>query len=729
MKKRKELDALLMNGKKSRPKRSKDGHELLQNLDSESNSSEFDEFIMQPRKQTVVRRKGALCSLCIRLFLFVLIAGCISLTFGVILMHLELKHDLDVLRKRLETVETRSQPTDPLNNSITDLQSKVGHMPALLTKVGNLNTSIINLQEVINKLQKTVKDLQDSSTSHTEDNSKIGENINQVNLALQAAKADLTDKVGANEESITTLKTDVASLTERVTQLSQSSSSTTDKPDGSNTGVTTPDNILVLQQSLEAINKTVNSLNDTIDHLNTEVLALRGASSSQGDSTGMELLDVLQKNVTYLMAIVQKEISGDDNDVANPDDGSPPTTAGGSPPLNVTVWQSAIEGRLRSLEVTVQQLNPGDLNNNLLNNETTRGFQTILEQTYGVFREEIHGNLQGLEDGLQILNESSVQHDVKFNNVLQRLDGLESTVKSLQNATQASEDTITTAEPQPDTEPQPDNEPPTTPVKPPIAPPAKVLTSPPIKTPDNPPAGGIPESSGSKAPKTEDGEIPPAEGTTISEQDAGTTMKPPTTTDSELQSELTALTGIVPSRTMRSTLIKDLTTNILNSLISEQDLPTSLLMLTGSELPTGVSEKYLSPTNQKTSSHTNKIEQLTLTTKADIKTSPLVELSLLNNEETTIISTASKTTPKIVSTTTTSTPLPVLSIQGVNSYNALRRNFSAWDRNRDKKLSFGEFSRISDVRKHRIPESTFKLYDSDGDSHLSLGEMRLAMHL
>lgn len=56
MKKRKELDALLMNGKKSRPKRSKDGHELLQNLDSESNSSEFDEFIMQPRKQTVVRR-------------------------------------------------------------------------------------------------------------------------------------------------------------------------------------------------------------------------------------------------------------------------------------------------------------------------------------------------------------------------------------------------------------------------------------------------------------------------------------------------------------------------------------------------------------------------------------------------------------------------------------------------------------------------------------------------
>ncbi|PIK59761.1 hypothetical protein BSL78_03333 [Apostichopus japonicus] len=387
----------------------------------------------------VLMEEGRPLSLCIRLFLFVLIAGCISLTFGVILMHLELKHDLDVLRKRLETVETRSQPTDPLNNSITDLQSKVGHVPALLTKVGNLNTSIINLQEVINKLQKTVKDLQDSSTSHTEDNSKIGENINQVNLALQAAKADLTDKVGANEESITTLKTDVASLTERVTQLSQSSSSTTDKPDGSNTGVTTPDNILVLQQSLEAINKTVNSLNDTIDHLTTEVLALRGASSSQGDATGMELLDVLQKNVTYLMAIVQKEISVDDNDVTNPDDGSPPTTAGGSPPLNVTVWQSAIEGRLRSLEVTVQQLNPEDLNNNLLNNETTRGFQTILEQTYGVFREEIQGSLLGLEDGLQILNESSVQHDVKFNNVLQRLDGLESTVKSLQNATQASE--------------------------------------------------------------------------------------------------------------------------------------------------------------------------------------------------------------------------------------------------------------------------------------------------
>lgn len=56
MKKRKELDALLMNGKKSCPKRTKDGHELLQNMDSESNSSELDEFIMQPRKQTVVRR-------------------------------------------------------------------------------------------------------------------------------------------------------------------------------------------------------------------------------------------------------------------------------------------------------------------------------------------------------------------------------------------------------------------------------------------------------------------------------------------------------------------------------------------------------------------------------------------------------------------------------------------------------------------------------------------------
>lgn len=38
-----------------------------------------------------------------------------------------------------------------------------------------VSIQIINLQEVINKLQKTVKDLQDSSTSHTEDNSKIGE--------------------------------------------------------------------------------------------------------------------------------------------------------------------------------------------------------------------------------------------------------------------------------------------------------------------------------------------------------------------------------------------------------------------------------------------------------------------------------------------------------------------------------------------------------------------------
>lgn len=38
------------------------------------------------------------------------------------------------------------------------------------------------------------------------------QNINQVNLALQAAKADLTDKVGANEESITTLKVSNALL-------------------------------------------------------------------------------------------------------------------------------------------------------------------------------------------------------------------------------------------------------------------------------------------------------------------------------------------------------------------------------------------------------------------------------------------------------------------------------------------------------------------------------------
>lgn len=430
MKKRKELDALLMNGKKSRPKRTKDGHELLQNMDSESNSSELDEFIMQPRKQTVVRRKDAICSLCIRLFVFILVVGCIAITAGVVWMHMELKNDLDDLRKRLEDVESKTHATALVELPIADLQSKAESIPALITKVGNLNTSISNLQEAINTLQKSVNGLQTTSETHSGDSNDIKEDISQIQQQIHGVREDLTTlegKVTADETLITNLQSDVTSLDGKVTLMSQSHPATK-QPIVTNEEPI-PMNFQSVRKSLDALNKSISSVNETVERLDAEFLLLKGKDTPDGILAYSEALNLLQNNVTYLMRVVQKEISSDDENSENG------TTDESGPSVNSTVWQNSIESRLSKLEVTIGQLNPEDLNNNLLNNETAGGFQTILEQTYNVFRDEIQNSLQGLEQGQQLLNESLVQHDVQLTAMSQRLDVLESKVSGLHNVT------------------------------------------------------------------------------------------------------------------------------------------------------------------------------------------------------------------------------------------------------------------------------------------------------
>ncbi|KAJ8040510.1 EF-hand calcium-binding domain-containing protein 14 [Holothuria leucospilota] len=334
MKKRKELDALLMNGKKSRTKRSKDGHELLQNMDSDSNSSDLDEFIMQPRKHTIVRRKIDLCSVCLHLLAFILVVTCISICIGVVWMNFQLKNDLDKLTQKVADVESslsRSQGS-PLDKNQEEALKMI---PSLVTNIGLLNDSL-------NTLNKSVGTLKVNLT-------KLEAKVEQYTAFMAEKEADfksLQQKLENLETSVDNLKTDIATLKEKPSQQPTQSPSKVTSPAGTRTEPLSDSSgaLLSVRQSLQTLNDSVSKLNQTVLELAAEVSKQHDDTIPAGDSTE-ELLQKLQQNVTYLMEVVQKELSADDDSTDAP---SGTSSGGGTipPAANITSWQHLMENRI-----------------------------------------------------------------------------------------------------------------------------------------------------------------------------------------------------------------------------------------------------------------------------------------------------------------------------------------------------------------------------------------------
>ncbi|XP_074643019.1 uncharacterized protein LOC141900150 isoform X2 [Tubulanus polymorphus] len=201
MKKRRELDALVSNGKTTKRTKSskKRGHELLR---SESDSSE-EEFAL-PAQKSVIRTRGSfwkcpLCSVCVPICIFILVTICLLLAGALIWMQLSLRRDIEILRRKVISVQSGSESTpdqlQSLHTKITEITNSIEDEKSGLTPLSN---SIININKQLKLLNSTTKQLSQGLAAAPE----------LKNLPKQFKQ--ITKDIATFENNIATVKDDIS---------------------------------------------------------------------------------------------------------------------------------------------------------------------------------------------------------------------------------------------------------------------------------------------------------------------------------------------------------------------------------------------------------------------------------------------------------------------------------------------------------------------------------------
>ncbi|XP_077980984.1 uncharacterized protein LOC144436154 isoform X2 [Glandiceps talaboti] len=460
MKKRKELDALLVsNGKLhgKKKKRSDTGHELLRSHES---SSEIEEFCAAPRK-TIIRKpaRTRICSVCFPICAFVLVVACIAVCTGLVWMNIDLKKDVDELRQRLEKVEAtntgNSGELGSLQSNIEKLQDgldleKNSEQEKLLKIQSDLN----GIFAQIAYLNKTTKGLADSvaaasdiisvpATVQTLQQSiaKLGSDI----TGIQAQVGSIEEGERQNEKEVDTVKSDISSIQERLDSIELTNVGvgdqnvqgtaksdvlvtaapqpphTTSAPESyvdaeskvySNPAVDNTEAVIgldvgaelsYLRQELQLVGDEVGDINDTMGQLQSQytellsrvVLLETGVETPTTTSNHTVGIDIQQMydDLHQLISKAEENItSSQDSEV----DGH----------NNLAKIEESIENvtaLVTSLKARVDQLNPNDLNNNLLNPNTTKGLQQILSNTANKMKEENAAQMNAFQSNIDNL--------------------------------------------------------------------------------------------------------------------------------------------------------------------------------------------------------------------------------------------------------------------------------------------------------------------------------------
>ncbi|KAL8562272.1 hypothetical protein ACOMHN_037228 [Nucella lapillus] len=248
MKKRRQLDALVSNGKKL-PRRKQSGHELLRSSDSDS--SEVEEFsVLESQKWTKRWPSPGCCSMCYTLTCIVVLALCVLACGALIWMHLQLKHDFNQLKDRVNQVENKNAGTP---GAFQDLQLKLKVLNKTVSGFKTGTNGLQDLNKSILAMQKQITSLMAAAAEHKK-TAQASESSTKENLAVAKTVADLGANLQLTQTAVETLKTSqktfatqLETLTNRVLKL--------EKPGGRERG-SSPSSSPQLQELLSQMNAT-----------------------------------------------------------------------------------------------------------------------------------------------------------------------------------------------------------------------------------------------------------------------------------------------------------------------------------------------------------------------------------------------------------------------------------------------------------------------------------------
>ncbi|XP_035644220.1 EF-hand calcium-binding domain-containing protein 14-like isoform X2 [Oncorhynchus keta] len=209
MKKRKELDALIGLGDSKRKKTKKgSGHRLLRTeppLDSESeSSSDDDEFSNLATVAAFGKSYVKCCNVCYPLFLFIILAACVTACAGLIWMQIALKEDLDSLKEKLHTMESGQKVSShEIPKLIEDLKTKQRKLEDIESGDKGLNKLWSNLTEMNRKIS-----FLDTAVNHLKANIKSASDL----INLPTTVEELQKSVASIGSTLTSVQHDVKTI-------------------------------------------------------------------------------------------------------------------------------------------------------------------------------------------------------------------------------------------------------------------------------------------------------------------------------------------------------------------------------------------------------------------------------------------------------------------------------------------------------------------------------------
>ncbi|MEQ2287324.1 hypothetical protein AMECASPLE_011178 [Ameca splendens] len=248
MKKRKELNALIGLGDSKRKKTKKgSGHRLLRTeppgSESESSSDDDDFNNLNGGTNFGKRSYSQCCNVCYPLFLFIILAACVMACAGLIWMQIALKEDLDSLKEKLHSMESRQKVSsseipkisedlknkekklDDIENGDKGLSKLWYNLTEINRKITFLDSAVIHLKINLKSsadligLPTTVEVLQKSVAT-------IGSTLTSVQHDVETMKASLENQKKEDESKTTMDITDLKQamdLHQRVASLESGS--------------------------------------------------------------------------------------------------------------------------------------------------------------------------------------------------------------------------------------------------------------------------------------------------------------------------------------------------------------------------------------------------------------------------------------------------------------------------------------------------------------------------
>ncbi|MEQ2270934.1 hypothetical protein XENORESO_017724 [Xenotaenia resolanae] len=209
MKKRKELNALIGLGDSKRKKTKKgSGHRLLRTeppgSESESSSDDDDFNNLNGGTNFGKRSYSQCCNVCYPLFLFIILAACVMACAGLIWMQIALKEDLDSLKEKLHSMESRQKVS---SSEIPKISEDLKNKEKKLDDIENGDMGLSKLWSNLTEINRKITFL-DSAVSHLKTNLKSSADL----IGLPTTVEELQKSVATIGSTLTSVQHDVETM-------------------------------------------------------------------------------------------------------------------------------------------------------------------------------------------------------------------------------------------------------------------------------------------------------------------------------------------------------------------------------------------------------------------------------------------------------------------------------------------------------------------------------------